>query len=105
MLLDLPVANAEVSKLLEGTVTQPIVDLLQPFLIKASYVAMAIILLYAFQLLYRIYAERQKLKLLDAIRYDLDHLNLHYRIPHSRERKGLFGKMWYRIKSGQQYQK
>ena len=80
--------------LIEGAVAQPIINLLQPYLTGLSYLAGIIALLYIILLLYRIYAERRKIKLLEAIHYDFDHLNKHYGISHSAERKGFFKRLF-----------
>ena len=98
MLLQLPIeGTTDISGLIGGSITQPIVDLLQPYLVKLSYLAGLIVVLYIVLIVYRIYAEHKKVKLLEAIRYDLDHLNAHFGVTHSRERKGFFGKIWAKL--------
>lgn len=82
--------SAEESDLL----SQYIVNTIQPLLKRVSVLVGGIFGLYMILILARIHYERKKVKLLKDIRYDLDHLNMHYKVPHSRERNGFFKKLW-----------
>ena len=55
---------------------QPIVDLVQPALLKLSVLVGGIFGLYLLLLFFRVHYERKKVRILQDIRYDLDKLNI-----------------------------
>lgn len=71
---------------------QALVDLIGPFFVKLSVVVGGIFGLYFILILARVYYERKKVRLLQHIRYDLDHLNYHFKLPTSRQQIGFFHK-------------
>ena len=73
-----------------GPELQPLADLIQPIFLKASFVFGGIFGLYVVLILVRIYYERKKTKILKDIRYDLDHLNLHYGVCSSSQKRNIF---------------
>ncbi|MEW5896237.1 MAG: hypothetical protein AB1668_00965 [Nanoarchaeota archaeon] len=78
---------------LGGTVSpelQPLIETIQPLIMKISVLVGGIFGLYLILSLLRVYYEAKKVKLLQAIRYDLDQLNEHYNLPHSKTRAGFF---------------
>ena len=72
---------------------QPLVNTLQPLIRKANVLVGGIFGLYIILILVRIHYERKTVKLLKDIRYDLDNLNKHYNLPHSRSRNGFFQRL------------
>lgn len=77
---------------IESLPLQPLVNIIQPLLAKVNLLVGGIFGLYFFLILIRIYYERKKVHILKDIRYDLDYLNEHYKLPHSRNRQGPWGK-------------
>ena len=71
----------------------PIIDAVKPLVVKVTLLLGGIAGVYAILLLARIHYERKKVKILEHIRYDLDNLNIHYGVPHSRQKIGF----WHRI--------
>ena len=69
---------------------QPIVDLVQPALLKLSVLVGGIFGLYLLLLFFRVHYERKKVRILQDIRYDLDKLNIHFDISTSIQRKTRF---------------
>lgn len=84
------------------TILQPVLDLLQPYLEALSFIGGGILILYVLLLILRVRYERQKVKILKDIRYDLDHLNMHYGVRHSSEKKGLFTRALQYLKGTKQ---
>ena len=78
--------------------TQPLQESFQPLIDIAKYILGGIFGLYFLLLLTRIYYERKKVNLLKDIRFDLDHLNKHFDVPHSAHRKGFFGRLWAKLR-------
>ncbi len=76
---------------------QPLVETIRPVILQLSVILGGIFGLYLILILVRIYYERKNLKVLQAIRYDFDHLNEHYHIPSSRERVGWFRRLWRKL--------
>ncbi|MBI2668882.1 hypothetical protein HYX14_03495 [Candidatus Woesearchaeota archaeon] len=74
---------------------QPLTDVLQPLIQQLLLLAGGIAGLYLLLLLTRVYYERKKVRILDDIRYDLDHLNIYYDIPASRHRLGIFKRFFH----------
>ena len=79
---------------------EPIVNTIQPLLEKISVIIGGLFGLYIILVLLRVYYERKTLRLLNDIRYDLDHLNMHYELPHSRESNGIFRRLWHSLRNG-----
>lgn len=73
---------------------QPVIDTLQPLIVKFSVVVGGLFGLYVLLLIIRVYYERRKVKYLQAILYDLDHLNRHNNVPYSKMRKSLLTKVF-----------
>jgi len=69
---------------------QPVIDSIQPFLVKLSFFVGGIFGLYLILILARVYYERKSVKILKDIRYDLDRLNMHYGLSCSHNNKGFF---------------
>lgn len=78
--------------------SQYLVNTIQPLLKRVSLLVGGIFGLYLILILARIHYERKKVKLLKDIRYDLDHLNIHYEIPYSRESNGLLRRLWHKLR-------
>lgn len=68
---------------------QPVVDTVQPVLGTLSALLGGLFGLYLILILVRVYYERRKVHLLMDIRYDLDYLNQHFKVPYSQEKKPL----------------
>ncbi|HIH11947.1 TPA: hypothetical protein HA241_07185 [Candidatus Woesearchaeota archaeon] len=81
------------------SVFQPVVDTIQPLLIKISLLVGGLFGIYVILLLARVYYERKKVHILEDIRYDLDRLNMHYNIGYSAARKGVLSQLICNIKS------
>ncbi len=77
---------------------QPLIDTVQPILVKISLLVGGLFGIYFLLLLSRVYYERKKVKLLQDICYDLDQLNIHYGVKYSRQKKGIFQRMFSSIK-------
>ena len=69
---------------------QPLIDTVQPVLRKLSLLVGGLFGLYLILILARVHYERKKVKLLQAIRYDLDKWNMHHGVTSSKQRKGWF---------------
>ncbi len=69
-------------------VLQPLVDKLEPLLIKMGFIFGGIFGLYLILLAAKVYFERRKVVILEDIRFDLDQLNKHYGLPYSSHKKG-----------------
>ncbi len=85
------------SELINGF-TQPLQEAIQPLINIAKYILGGIFGLYFLLIIIRIYYERKKVNLLKDLRFDLDHLNKHFNVPHSAHRKGSFGRLWARLR-------
>ena len=72
---------------------QPLVELVQPLVVKASILVGGIFGVYLILIIVRVYYERKKVKLLYDIRYDLDQMNISQGVTSSRQKKGIFRKM------------
>ena len=72
---------------------QGLSETIAPFVKQLSLLVGGIFGLYLILLVVRIYYERRLLRLLQDIRYDLDQLNRHYRLPYSHIRKSFLGKI------------
>jgi hypothetical protein len=68
---------------------QPLTDVLQPLLLKASVLVGGIFGLYLILIFVRIHYERKKVKLLQDIRFDLDKANMHQGVSFSKQRPTL----------------
>lgn len=73
---------------------EPVIEAVSPYVLKVTVLLGGIAGVYALLLLGRLYYERKKVKILQQIRYDLDNLNMHYGIPHSRQKIGLMHKFF-----------
>lgn len=73
---------------------QPVLDTIQPLLIKLSLIVGGIFGVYVILIFLRVHYERKHLKVLNNILFDLDQLNMHYGLPHSKSRKGWFKRLW-----------
>ena len=73
---------------------QPLMEALQPFLQKLSLIVGGIFGLYVILILVRIYYDRKTLKILQGIRYDLDHLNRHYNLPTCQDKRGIWKRLF-----------
>ncbi|MEK6845737.1 MAG: hypothetical protein AABY26_03180 [Nanoarchaeota archaeon] len=67
---------------------QPLVDVIQPLIFKVALLLGGLVGIYLLLLFMRVYYERQVLGVLKDIRYDLDQLNLHYKLNYSKQRQG-----------------
>lgn len=73
---------------------QPLVDIIQPFFVKASLVVGGIFGVYLLLLIARVHYERKKVKLLQDIRYDLDQLNIYHGIKTHKQKRRVIGKVF-----------
>lgn len=78
---------------------QPLIDVIQPILLKISLLIGGLFGLYLILIIARVHYERKKVHLLKDIRYNLDELNIHYNIPNSKDKKGIFRKAITKIKN------
>ena len=76
---------------------ETLVQLIQPLVIKLSFLVGGVFGLYFILIIVRIYFEHKKVKLLKHIRFDLDQLNIHYNLPYSKKQKGWLRKTWNRL--------
>jgi hypothetical protein len=90
--------QAQVLEEVDVGALQPLVDTVRPLFLQASVLLGGIFGVYLLLLVARVYYERQTLKLLKDIRYDLDNLNMHYGLAFSRQRKGYIRKCFRWIK-------
>ncbi len=74
-------------------VLQPLVDKLEPLLIKMGLIFGGIFGLYLILLAAKVYFERRKVRILEDIRFDLDQLNKHYGLSYSVHRNGWWEKL------------
>ncbi|MBU0456755.1 MAG: hypothetical protein ABH824_07375 [Nanoarchaeota archaeon] len=81
---------------------QPVIDTLQPLYRKLNVLVGGIFGLYVILVLTRVYYERKKVKILQDIRYDLDNLNVYYKVPYSKEREKLIKKFFKLFKFNNQ---
>ncbi len=81
-----------------GDVVGGVGEVIQPFVTWLKYLVGGLFGLYILLVLIRIRYERKKVNLLKDIKYDLDHLNKHFGVPHSAHRKGFFGRLWAKIR-------
>ncbi len=77
---------------------QPLFDLIQPLLAKLSLLIGGIFGLYVLLLVVRVYYERQKVKLLEDIRFNLDTLNTKMKIETSKDKPTIMKKFLRRMK-------
>lgn len=75
-----------------GSIFQPVIDVIRPFLATLSLIFGGIFGLYVLLIILRVVYERKKVKLLRSIRFNTDQLNKHYGLPYSTQKKGLIGK-------------
>ena len=102
LLLFLPFiyAQLEFAQIPEGTDflgLSQLEEMIRPWLVRVSLLVGGDFGIYLFLLLLRAYYERKKVKLLEDIRFDLDHLNKHYGLPSSREKKGPIRRFFSRL--------
>lgn len=77
---------------------QPVVDTIRPLFIQLSVLVGGIFGLYFLLILFRIYYERKKVRLLQHIRFDLDQLNMHYKIPTSKDQKNGIKRLIWKLR-------
>jgi len=82
----------------QNPVLQPVAGVVLPVLKELSIFVGGIFGLYVILILIRVYYERKKVKILEDIRFDLDQLNLHQKLPDSRDRKTLWRILEKKIK-------
>ncbi|MEK6938765.1 MAG: hypothetical protein AABX04_07010 [Nanoarchaeota archaeon] len=75
----------------------PILQNFQPLFVKITLIFGGLFGLYIFILILNVYYQRQKVKILKDIRYDLDQINLHYNLKYSRHNKKGLSKFWEKI--------
>ena len=75
---------------------QPVASTLQGLLDRINVLVGGIFGLYLIFILFRIHHERQKVKLLKHILYNLDQLNKHYHLPISKENKSFWWKLFHK---------
>lgn len=73
---------------------QPIAAAFQILLDKINVVVGGIFGLYLIFILFRIHHERQKVKLLKSILYNLDQLNKYHHLPIAKEKKGFWSRLF-----------
>lgn len=76
---------------------QPLAETLQPLFYKASLLVGGLVGIYLILLAARVYYERRKVRILEDIRYDLDQMNMHYNVKHSRHHKRVLARMWEKL--------
>ena len=74
-------------------VFEPLFNIVRPIFFKMSLVFGGLFGLYAIMLVTRVYYEYHKLKVLKAIRFDLDQANKHIGIRYSTQKKGPMQKL------------
>ena len=98
-LLSFPGVTALAPNSLVPTALQPLTEAIRPLIIQASFLVGGLFGLYIKSILFRIYYDRQILRTLQHIQYDLDQRNQHLGISSSRDKKYLIGRMWAYLKS------
>lgn len=78
---------------------QPIAAALQVVLDKLNVIVGGIFGLYVIFIIFRIHHERQKIKLLKSILYNLDQLNKYHHLPIANEKKGFWWRLFHKSKS------
>ncbi len=73
-----------------GSTLDPLIAVIQPFILKLSFIFGGIFGLYVLLIIIRVYYERKKVKLMEAMRYNSDIWNEHHGVPNSRSRRGVF---------------
>lgn len=76
---------------------QPLIDTIQPLMVKLSLFAGGLIALYIIFILIRLYYEYKVVRLLKDIRYDLDQLNMHHGISYSKVGRGFLRRAFWSI--------
>src|SRR3989338_2042334 len=90
-------AQLEFTQIPEGTDIlglNKLEEIIRPWLVRASLLLGGAFGVYFILLLVKAYYERKKVKLLEDIRFDLYHLNKHYGLPSSLEKKGFISKFF-----------
>ena len=72
---------------------QPLFETISPLVARLTLLLGGLAGVYAILLIARVHYERKKVKIMEQIRYDLDHLNMYYGIPHSRQKRGIFHRL------------
>ena len=75
---------------------QPVAGVLQGLLDRINVLVGGIFGLYLIFILFRIHHERQKVRLLKHILYNLDQLNKHYHLPIAKENKTFWWKLFHK---------
>lgn len=77
----------------------PLLQNFQPLFMKITLIFGGLFGLYIFVLILNVYYQRQKVKILRDVRYDLDQLNIHYNLKYSYHNKKGLSKLWEKIAS------
>jgi len=77
----------------------PLLQNFQPLFAKVVLVFGGLFGLYIFILILNVYYQRQKVKILKDIRYDLDQLNAHHNVKNSHYNKKGVAKVWQKLSS------
>lgn len=75
----------------------PVLQNFQPLFVKITLIFGGLFGLYIFVLILNVYYQRQKVRVLKDIRYDLDQQNMHYNLRYSHHNKKGLVKLWGKI--------
>jgi hypothetical protein len=96
ILLSLQAAYAQAEDVIEAGVDaifEPLLPVIRPIFFKLNILLGGLFGLYVILLITRVYYEYQKLKILKAIRFDLDQANKHIGIRYSTQKNGYIRKL------------
>jgi len=96
------IAEALVQPVINGSVQNielldPILQTFQPLFVKVTLIFGGLFGLYIFVMIINVYYQRQKVKILKDIRYDLDQVNFHQGIKTSHYNKKGVSKLWQKL--------
>lgn len=77
----------------------PFLQNFQPLFVKVTLLFGGLFGLYLFVMIVNVYYQRQKVKILKDIRYDLDQMNFHHGIKNSHYNRRGVAKIWLKIYS------
>ncbi len=87
------------SEILNSVTNIPLSSITGPLIGKISVLVGGIFGLYVILTLSRIYFDHKRTRVLEDIRYNLEHLNSHFGVPSSQQRMGLFRRFVQRVRN------
>ena len=71
----------------QGSLFEPLINTIQPLILKFSLLVGGLFGIFIIISIFRVYYERRKVIILKDILYDLDQLNIHFKVDYSSEKK------------------